>query len=328
MKRRAFIGLIGGAVAWPVVVRAQQPGGAKRVAVLMGSAENDPVAQARVGLFKKGLAEKGWIENRNLRVEVRWGGGDAARAQALARELVALAPDVILGTNTPTVRAIKQATETVPVVFAGLADPIADHIVATLSKPGGNITGFTSFSAAIAGKWLQLLKEIFPDIERVAAIYNPSTAPHAIFLPVMQVAATKIGVTLIQLPVGDLAAIETALGNFVGSSRSGLVVMPDVFTTLHRDAIFGIANRNGLPTICPLRSYAVAGGLLSYGSNFDQLFEQAATYVDRILKGEQPGDLPVQDPTKYELIVNLRTAKILGVDFPSSLLATADEVIE
>jgi putative ABC transport system substrate-binding protein len=328
VRRREFIALLGGA-GLPLMAHAQQQSsGTKRVAVLMGSAENDPVAQARLGYFKKGLAEKSWTEGRDIRLEVRWGGGDAARVQTLAQALVELAPDVILATNTPTVRSLKQATETIPVVFAGLADPIADGIVTSLSKPGGNITGFTSFSAAIAGKWLQLLKEITPGIERIAVMYNPSTAPHAIFLPVMQVVAPQIGVTLIQIPVGDLAAIEAALGKFVGTSGGGLVVMPDVFTTLHRDMIFGIANRNRLPTMCPLRSYAVAGGLMSYGSNFDHLFEQASTYVDRILRGEKPGDLPVQEPTKYELIVNLRTARTLGVEIPSSLLATADEVIE
>jgi putative ABC transport system substrate-binding protein len=261
-------------------------------------------------------------------MDVRWGGGDANRAQTLARALVELAPDVILATNTPTVRALKQATENIPVIFAGLADPIADHIVGSLSKPGGNITGFTSFSSAIAGKWLQLLKELSPGIERIAVMYNPSTAPHAIFLPVMQAVAPQIGVALVQIPVGDMAMIEARLGNFVSTSGAGLVVMPDVFTTLHRDTIFAIANRNRLPTMCPLRSYAVAGGLMSYGSNFDHLFEQAATYVDRILRGERPGDLPIQEPTKYELIINLRTAKALGVEIPSSLLATADEVIE
>lgn len=330
MKRREFIALFGAATTgWPLMARAQQqPDATKRVAVLMGTAENDPVSQGRLGSFRKALAEKSWTEGRNVRLDVRWGGGDAARAQALAQALVDLSPDVILATNTPTVRVLKQATETIPVVFAGLADPIADGIVSSLSKPGGNITGFTSFNAAIAGKWLQLLKQISPGIERVAAIYNPSTAPHAIFLPVMQVVAPQIGVSLIQFPVRELAAIEAELGNFVATPGGGLVVMPDVFTTLHRDTIFGIANRNRLPTMCPLRQYAVAGGLASYGSNFDHLFEQAATYVDRILRGEKPGNLPVQEPTKYELIINLKTARALGVEIPSTLLATADEVIE
>jgi putative tryptophan/tyrosine transport system substrate-binding protein len=330
MRRREFIALLGGVTTGlPLMAHAQQPAGAtKRVAVLMGSAESDPATQVRLGRFTKGLAEKGWTEGRNVRMEVRWGEANAARAQALARELVDLAPDVILATNTPTARALKLATATVPVVFAGLADPVADGIAISLSKPGGNITGFTSFNAAIAGKWLQLLKEISPGIDRVAVMYNPTTAPYAIFLPVMQAVAPQIGVTLIDVRVGDVAAIESALAQFANALRGGLVVMPDVFLTRNRDTIFRITNQIRLPTMCPLRSFAVAGGLMSYGSNFDDLFEQAATYVDRILRGEKPGDLPVQEPTRYEAIINLQTAKAIGVEIPSSLLATADEVIE
>jgi putative ABC transport system substrate-binding protein len=210
----------------------------------------------------------------------------------------------------------------------GLADPVADRIVASLSKPGGNITGFTSFNAATAGKWPQLLKEISPAIDRIAVMYNPTVAPYSIFLPVMQVVAPQIGVTLIPAPVGDGAAIEAALGNFVTTSGGGLVVMPDVFMTLHRDMILRLASQNRLPTMSPLRSFAAAGALMSYGSHFHHLFEQAASYVDRILRGEKPGDLPVQEPTKYEAIINPRTARAIGVEIPSSLLATADEVIE
>jgi putative ABC transport system substrate-binding protein len=216
----------------------------RNVAVLMGAAENDPVALGRLGFFKKGLAERSWAERSNMRLDVRWGGGDAARVQTLARGLVDLAPDV-MATNTPTAHALKQATETVPVIFAGLADPVADRIVTSLSKPGGNITGFTSFNAAIAGKWLQLLKEIFPRIDRIAVMYNPSTAPYSVFLPVMQVVAPQIGVTLISTPVGDKAAIEAALGTFVSTTGGGLVVMPDVFMTLHREMIFQFPTRTG-----------------------------------------------------------------------------------
>jgi putative ABC transport system substrate-binding protein len=328
MKRREFIGLVGAVAATrilrPRAAHAQQAGGTKRVAVLIGGAENDPVVQKRFGLFGKALADKG----RNLRLDPRWGGGNAERSQVLAAELVGLAPDVILATNTPTARALKQATEAIPVVFAGLADPIADGIVANLSKPGRNFTGFTSFNAAIAGKWLQLLKEISPGIRRIAIIYNPSTAPHAIFLPVMRSVAPQIGVSLTELAVADKAAIEDGLGKFASAADGGVVVMPDVFTTLHRDTIFGITNRNRVPTVSPLRAYAAAGGLVSYGSNFDDLFVQAATYVDRILRGERPGDLPVQEPTRYELIVNLKTARAIAVELPSSLLVAADEVIE
>jgi putative ABC transport system substrate-binding protein len=242
--------------------------------------------------------------------------------------LVDLAPDVILGTNTPTVRALKQATEKLPIVFSGLADPIADGIVASLSNPGGNITGFTSFNAEIAGKWLQLLKEVSPAVERVVVIYNPDTAPYAIFLPVMDVVAPQIGMTLVRATVRDKAGIENAINGLASKPNSGLMVMPDVFTTLHRGTIFELANGGHLPTMCATRYCSLAGGLISYGSNFNALMAQAATYADRILKGEKPRDLPVQEPTKYELIINLKTAKALGLTVPPTLLARADEVIE
>lgn len=332
MRRRQFLGLAGSlavpSLLWPRAVHAQQAGSMKRVAALIGGAENDPAIQKRFGFFGKALADKGWVEGRNLRLDARWGGGNAERAQILAAELVGLTPDVILATNTPTARALKQATGSIPVVFAGLSDPVADGIVTNLSKPGRNFTGFTSFNAAIAGKWLQLLKEISPGIRRIAVIYNPSTAPHSIFLPLMRNVAPQIGVSLTELPVADKAAIEDGLGKFASAADGGVVVMPDVFTTLHRETIFGITSRNRVPTVSPLRFFAASGSLVSYGSNFDDLFVQAATYVDRILRGEKPGDLPVQEPTRYELIVNLKTARAIGIEIPSSVLVTADEVIE
>ena len=329
MKRREFMVLLGGATAaWPLAAHAQQAGATKRIAALLGGAENDPVAHNRFRLFSKALADKSWVEGRNIRIDVRWAGGDAARAQAYARELVDLAPDVILVANTPPARALKLVTDTIPIVFTAISDPVADGIVASLSKPAGNFTGFTSFAAAIAGKWLQLLKEISPRIERIAIIYNPNTAPHTIFLPVMRTVAPQLGVTLIDAPVADKAAIEAALGKFAAAPGGGVVVMPDIFTTLHRDTIFALTSRTRLPTVSPLRAFAAAGSLVSYGSNFDDLFVRAASYVDRILRGEKPGDLPVQEPTRYELIVNLKTAKAIGLELPSSLLATADEIIE
>jgi putative ABC transport system substrate-binding protein len=328
MRRREFIALLGGATAgWPLMVRAQQPIGQKRVGILMGSAD-DADGQERLSAFRRGLQDLNWVEGRNIRFGVRWGAGDAARTKAYAVELVGLAPDLILATNTPTARSLKQATEAIPIVFSGLADPIADGIVASLSSPQGNITGFTSFNAAIAGKWLQLLKEIAPATDRVVVIYNPDTAPYRIFLPVMETVAPQLAITLSHAQVTDKGAIEDAIRAASGAPGRALMIMPDVFTLLHRQTIFDLAINGRLPTVCPLRSFTMAGGLVSYGSNFISLMRQAASYVDRILRGEKPRDLPIQEPTQYELIINLKTAKALGLTVPPTLLARADEVIE
>jgi putative tryptophan/tyrosine transport system substrate-binding protein len=328
MRRREFISLVGGTVAaWPLAVRAQQPAGQKRVGILMGTAD-DADAQKRVSAFRGGLQDLNWIEGRNIRFDIRWGAGDAARTKAYAAELVGLAPDLILATNTPTARSLKQATETIPVVFSGLADPIADGIVANLSSPQGNITGFTSFNAAIAGKWLQLLKEIAPSTDRVIVIYNPDTAPYRIFLPVMETVAPQLAITLSHAQVTDTAAIENAIRAAANTPGRALMIMPDVFMLLHRQMIFDLAIDGHLPTVCPLRNFTAAGGLVSYGSDFVSLMRQAALYVDRILRGEKPRDLPVQEPTQYQLVINLKTAKALGLTVPSTLLAVADEIIE
>jgi putative tryptophan/tyrosine transport system substrate-binding protein len=326
MKRRAFIGLVGGAAAWPLAVRAQ-PVGQKRVGMLMGTAD-DADGQERLSAFRRGLQDLNWVEGRNIRLDVRWGAGDAARTKAYAVELVGLAPDLILATNTPTARSLKQATETVPIVFSGLADPIADGIVANLSSPQGNITGFTSFNAAIAGKWLQLLKEIAPATDRVVVIYNPDTSPYRIFIPVMETVAPQMAITLAHAQVTDKAAIESAIQAAAGAPGRALMIMPDVFTALHRQTIFDLAINGRLPTVCPLRIYTTAGGLVSYGSDIVSLFRQAALYADRILRGEKPRDLPVQEPTQYELIINLKTAKALDLSVPPTLLTRADAVIE
>jgi putative ABC transport system substrate-binding protein len=275
--RREFITLLGGTAAtWPLAARAQQEK-MKRIAVLQGI-PNDAQSQARIAAFQQGLQELKWQEGRNLRLDIRWGAGDIDRIKAYAAELVGLAPDVILATNTPTARALKEATATIPIVFAGLSDPISDGIVASLARPGGNITGFTSFNAEIAGKWLQLLKEVAPTTTRATVIFNPKTAPYAVFLPTMNAVAPQIGITLTIAEVSDQAAIETAIGKLAHAPGAGVVVMPDVFINLHRETIFALAIRERLPTVCPVDVFAKAGGLVSYGSSFTELFRQTAPY--------------------------------------------------
>jgi len=327
MQRREFIALAVGMTAGAGRAGAQQPHAIKRVAILNGNPENAGTL-ARVTAFQRGLAEAGWREGQNIGFEVRWGGADAVRIDAYAAELVKLNPDVILATNTPTARALKSATNTIPIVFAGLSDPIGDGIVTSLSKPGGNITGFTSFNAPIAGKWLELVKELSPATTRVGIIYNPRTAPHSIFLPVMQNIAPSLGIAVVALPVTDQAGIESAIGVLAHESHAGLVALPDVFLTGYSPLIFALAQQAGLPSVGPLRSFADSGALASYGSDFTELFHAASPYVDRILRGEKPANLPVQEPTRYELILNLKTAKAMALTVPQTAIARADEVIE
>jgi putative ABC transport system substrate-binding protein len=327
VRRREFLigmGVSAAALSMPPRARAAD---AKRVAILMGVAD-DKIGQGRVAAFQSGLRGLGWEEGRNVHYEVRWGAGDAARAGDYAKELVALNPDLILATNTPTARALKQATETIPVVFTGLADPIADGIVGSYASPSGNFTGFVSFSAAIAGKWLQLLKEVAPSSSQIGLLYNPDTAPYATFLPVMEAIAPSLGMNLVRMPVRDKDAIESAVGGLSPASGGALAIVPDVFMLLHGRLIFDLAISRRLPSVSPLRQFVLAGSLISYGSNFDKLFRQAAPYADRILRGEKPRNLPVQEPIEYELIVNLKTAKAIGLTVPETLLGRADEVIE
>lgn len=328
MKRRAFLGLVGGATVWPLAAGAQQALAFKRIGVLFGLAESDPEAQARLSAFREGLRDLNWREGTNVRIDVRWGNGDGERVRSFASELVQLAPDVILGVNTAPVRALKQATQTLPIVFTGLSDPIGDGIVTNLSKPDGNFTGFSSFDPALAGKWLQLLKEISPTIVRTAVIYNPDTAPHSIFLPALDAAAPSLGITLIRATVRDPAGIEDSIAAIAREPGGSVAVMPDIFTGTSRATTISAIARHRLPAIYPIRYHALDGGMISYGPDFIDLHRQAAAYVDRILKGAKPADLPVQTPTKFELVVNLKTAKALGFSMPPTLLARADEVIE
>jgi putative ABC transport system substrate-binding protein len=329
MKRREFITLLGGAAAaWPMAAQAQQPERMKRIGVLMGIAESDPEGQARVAAFRQGLQALKWVEGGNINIELRWATGDATRTRAYAAELVSLAPDVIFAQNTPIIRELVRETRTIPIVFAVVSDPIGDGFVTSLSKPGGNITGFSSLDPDVAGKWLQLLKQVLPSIRRVAVIFNPDTAPHSIFLPALEAAAPSFAVDLIHATVRDTAAIESAIATLAREPDGGLLVMPDVFVANNRKLIYKLSDQYRVPTVYPFRYHAADGGLMSYGPDIVDQSRQAASYVDRILKGEKPSDLPVQAPTKYQLVINLKTAKILDLTIPPTVLALADEVIE
>jgi putative ABC transport system substrate-binding protein len=329
MKRREFITLFGGAAAaWPVTARAQQSE-VRRIGVLMGYGENDSEAQAWVAAFREGLQKLGWTEGRNIRIDTRWGRADMELMQRFAQELVALQPDLILSQITPTTAALLQQTHTIPIVFAMVADPVGSGFVASLSRPGGHVTGFVTLEGSLSGKWLELLKEIAPRVARVALLFNPATAPFIeYYLTPVKAAAASIGVEVIAAPVHDASELESVVAMQAREPNAGLIVMPDSFLIVHRTEVTSMAARYRLPVVYPYRQFAELGGLLSYG--FDRLdnWRRAAGYVDRILKGEKPGDLPVQAPTKYELVINLKTAKALGLDVPWILQQRADEVIE
>ena len=329
MKRRDFVTLLGGAaLAAPLAARAQQPERMRHIGMLLGGAQSDRETQARLAAFRQALAERNWTEGRTLKTEMRWGDAEPAKILAHAAELAALAPDLIFGNVTPVLRALQKATQTIPIVFAGVSDPVGDGLVASLSRPGGNITGFSSFDPEIGGKWLQLLKEIAPGITRVAAIYNPDTAPHSIYLPVLKAAAQLFGVTLTEAVVRDPAAIESAIAALAQTPDTGLLVMPDSFATLYRAQIIALAARHRVPAIYPFRYWVSDGGLVSYGTDLVDQYRRSASYVDRILRGAKPAGLPVQTPTKFVTAINLGTAKALGIEIPLLVLARADEVIE
>jgi len=329
MKRREFIALLGGAAAWPLAARAQQAGSTRRIAVLMSFAESDPEAQARVGAFRNGLQELGWAEGRNIRIDVRWAADDAALMQRFAKELVALHPDLILSHNTPTTASLLQQTRTIPIVFAVVSNPVGSGFVASFPRPGGNVTGFTNIEPTMAGKWLELLKEIAPHVARVAFLFNPATAPYAEdYLGPFKAAAASLALEAIGAPVRDTLELESAIAAHARAPNGGLVVMNDSFLVAHRAEITSLAARYRLPAIYPFRSFVELGGLLFYGNDLIDSFRRAATYADRILKGEKPSELPVQAPVKFELVINRKTAKALGLTIPQTLLATTNEVIE
>jgi putative ABC transport system substrate-binding protein len=329
IKRREFIILLGGAAAaWPLAARAQRPDRMRRIGVLLPAAPDDAEFQSWVGAFLQGLAQAGWITGRNIRIETRWTKFDAEDTRKYAAELVALAPDVILATGTSTVGPLLRLTRTVPIVFPLAADPVAAGLVESLARPGGNATGFMSFEVGVSAKWLELLKEITPGVKRVAVLRTLATAAGPGQFGVMQALAPSLGVELRPIDTRDAGEIERAVVAFAREPNSGLIAATGGGVLKNRELIVALAARHRLPAIYAYRSHVMSGGLMSYGlDNLDQ-FRRAAGYVDRILRGEKPADLPVQAPTKYELVINLKTAKALGLEVPPTLLARADEVIE
>jgi putative ABC transport system substrate-binding protein len=328
MRRREFILALGGAAVWPLRVRAQGDR-VRRVGVLMPADENDPVAKTYVSAFTQALSDLGWTESRNVRMDLRSAGSDINRIRALAHELVGLQPDIIATWGTPASVALQRETRTIPVVFANVSDPVASGIVAQLDRPSGNITGFADFGeASLGGKWLELLSEIAPGRNRAAIMFNPDTSPVSTFIPSLETAARLLKVAPIIAPVHSDVEIETAIIALGREPGSGLIVMPDNFTFGHRAPIILAVARHNVPAVYWQSSFARDGGLLSYGPDLVDNFRRAATYVDRILRGAKPAELPVQLPTKFEMAVNLKTAKALGLTVPPSLLARADEVIE
>jgi len=326
MKRREFMILLGGAAAWPLAARAQQPDRVRRVGVLMGIAD-DPEGQARVMVFKQALHALGWTEGRNVQFIYRWSAGDVVHARQFAKELLDLRSDVILTNSTPVAVAVRDTTRTTPTVFVQVSDPVTAGVVQSLARPGGNLTGFTNFEPSIASKWFELVKRIAPNITRIAYLFNPNTAP-LFYTRAVETAAPVLSVKPFAAAVHNTDEMERVIEQFARTSDGALLVLPDLFTATNRRSIIALAARHRLPAVYPARYFVASGGLMSYGIELLETYRQAASYVDRILKGERPSDLPVQQPTRFELVINLKTAKALGLDVPATLLARADEVIE
>jgi putative ABC transport system substrate-binding protein len=328
IRRREFIAGLGVAAAWPLAAHAQRGDRVRRIAVLMVFDETDPEGKLRYSAFTQALADLGWTDGRDVRMDLRWGGGDTNRIRSLAHELVGLQPDIILAGSTPATAALQRETRTIPIVFANVGDPVASGIVPRLDRPSGNVTGFATWEATLGGKWLELLSEIAPGLKRAAIMFNPDTAPVSTWMPSFETAARSLKVGPITAPVRSDAEIETAITALGREPGGGLVVMGDVFTLAHRTPIIVAAARNNVPAVYIQSFFVRDGGLLSYGPDRVDTFRRAATYVDRILRGEKPGDLPVQFPVKYEMVLNLKTAKALGLAIPPSILLRADEQIE
>jgi putative ABC transport system substrate-binding protein len=329
MQRREFITLLGSAAAtWPVLARAQQPGRVRRIGVLSGFSVDDSEGQARVAAFTQALAQLGWTDGRNVQIEYRWGAGGADNIRKYATELVALAPDVVLATGGTSLGPLLQASSTVPIVFANVPDPVGSGFVESLARPGGNATGFMQFEYNLSAKWLELLKQIAPGVTRAKVLWDPAITAGIGQFAIIQSVAPSVGMEVSPVNVRDAGEIERAITVFARSSNGGLIVTGSALALVHRELIVTLAGRHKLPAVYFDRAFVTAGGLISYGAVLIDQFRGAAGYVDRILKGEKPADLPVQAPTKYEVVINLKTAKALGLDLQPTLLARADEVIE
>src|SRR5215470_6921304 len=327
MKRREFITLVGGAATWPLAARAQQTQ-MRRIGLLMASAD-DPGGQSRATALKQGLQDLGWTEGRNIQIETRFGGADAGRIRAHAAELVALTPDVIVGNATPVTRALRQATSSIPIVIVGVNDPVEQGFVSSLAHPGGNITGFSFLDFQMVGKWLEMLKEAAPSVTRAALMFSPDTSPYYyLYLRSFEAEPRSVAVEVTAAPVRDTAEVEEAIAKRGRQPGGGLIVAPDAFTLAHYPLLIRLAQQHRQPAVYAWRASVAQGALMSYGPDVYDVFRRSASYVDRILKGAKPADLPVQQPTKFELAINLKTAKALGLEIPPTLLARADEVIE
>jgi ABC-type uncharacterized transport system substrate-binding protein len=327
MRRREFITLLGGAAAWPVAARAQQPERMRRIGVLVGFAESDPQSPVFLAAFRHSLERLGWKEGLNIRIEYRWGAGDPTRMRAHAKELIGTSPDILVAESTPATASLQAETRTTPIVFLQAGNPVGSGFVASIARPSRNLTGFTNYAPTLGGKWLELLKEVAPRLVRTAALFNPKTHTGQ-YWSVLEAGAQTVNVTFAKAAVAEAAEIERAVAAMSGEPSGGLLVMPDSFTMSHRETIVASAARHGVPAIYAFRAFPESGGLMSYGMDMISVYRDAAAYVDRILRGERPADLPVQAPTRFELGINLKTAKALGLEAPPTLLARADEVIE
>jgi putative ABC transport system substrate-binding protein len=330
LKRREFITLLGGGVSWPLMAWAQQPGRVRRIAVLAAFAEDDPEMQARLAGLRQGLEKRGWSEGRNIQIDYRFApDATADQTQLLAKELVALRPDVIFAQSTPIVATLRRETSVIPIVFANVADPVGSGFITSLPRPGGNTTGVMLYEPSVTGKWLAMLKEIAPQIARAAFLVNPKTAPfYNYYLSTAEPLSQSLGIELVPTLVENTSEIERAIELFARVPNGGLLLPPDITATTHRDLIIALAARHYLPAVYSIRVFVTSGGLMSYGVDFVNEWRQAASYVDRILRGDKPGDLPVQAATRFETLLNLKTAKALGLTVPPGLLVAADEVIE